>query len=51
MPYSLRIVGGYFMHVGYVPSYAASHGCIRVPEDMAKKFWENAFVGMPVAII
>lgn len=51
MPYSLRIVGGYFMHVGYVPGYAASHGCIRVPEDMAKKFWANAFVGMPVTII
>lgn len=51
MPYSLRIVGGYFMHVGYVPGYAASHGCIRVPEDMAKKFWENAYVGIPVTII
>jgi hypothetical protein len=51
MPYALRIVGGYFMHVGYVPGYAASHGCIRVPEDMAKKFWENASVGFPVTII
>lgn len=51
MPYALRIVGGYFMHVGYVPGYAASHGCIRVPEDMAKVFWENAQVGTPVKII
>lgn len=51
MPYSLRIHGGYFMHVGYVPGYAASHGCIRVPEDMAKKFWDNAYVGLPVTII
>ncbi len=50
MPYALRIVGGYFMHVGYVPGYAASHGCVRVPADMAKKFWENAYVGIPVTI-
>lgn len=51
MPYALRIHGGYFMHVGYVPGYAASHGCIRVPEDMAKKFWENASQGTPVKVI
>ena len=51
MPYSLRIHGGYFMHVGYVPGYPASHGCVRVPEDMAKKFWNNAYVGLPVTII
>lgn len=51
MPYALRIVGGYFMHVGYVPGYAASHGCIRVPADMAEKFWTNASVGTPVQII
>lgn len=51
MPYALRIVGGYFMHVGYVPGYAASHGCIRVPEDMAKIFYDNAYKGMPVQII
>lgn len=50
MPYALRIKDGYFMHVGYVPGYAASHGCVRVPEDMAKKFWEGAHVGMPVVI-
>lgn len=51
MPYALRIVGGYFMHVGYVPGYAASHGCIRVPEDMAEKFWTHASKGTPVKII
>jgi lipoprotein-anchoring transpeptidase ErfK/SrfK len=42
--------GGYAMHQGYVPPYAASHGCIRVPQGMADVFFDNAPVGTPVAV-
>ena len=46
----LRINGGVGMHTGYLPGYAASHGCIRMPDFMAQKFFENAEVGTPVII-
>ena len=48
MPYFMRIHGGVGMHVGFLPGYAASHGCIRMPEKMAMKFWQNAPLGTPV---
>jgi len=38
------------MHTGYLPGYAASHGCVRMPDRMAKKFFENAQVGTPVIV-
>ena len=51
MPYFLRFRGGYGMHAGYVPRYRASHGCIRMPEKMAKRFFEAAQVGTRVEVI
>jgi hypothetical protein len=50
MPYAMFFRGGYAMHQGYVPPYAASHGCIRVPRGMARRFFENAPVGTPVIV-
>jgi hypothetical protein len=50
MPYAMFFRSGYAMHQGYVPPYAASHGCIRVPKDMAETFFENAPVGTPVVV-
>ncbi|MBV8213894.1 MAG: L,D-transpeptidase family protein [Verrucomicrobia bacterium] len=50
MPYFLRIHGGIGMHAGYLPGYPASHGCIRLPEAMAVKFFDDAPVGTPVEI-
>lgn len=50
MPYAMFFRGGYAMHEGYVPPYAASHGCIRLPRDMARPFFENAPVGTPVIV-
>jgi hypothetical protein len=50
MPYFLRIHGAIGMHAGYLPGYPASHGCIRLPEKMAVKFFQNAAVGTPVEI-
>lgn len=50
MPYAMFFRGGYAMHQGYVPPYAASHGCIRVPKEMAETFFNNAPVGTPVIV-
>ena len=50
MPYFLRIVGGVGLHAGYLPGYPASHGCIRMPESKARRFFEAARVGTPVTI-
>jgi lipoprotein-anchoring transpeptidase ErfK/SrfK len=50
MPYAMFFRGGYAMHQGYVPPYAASHGCIRLPAGMAQPFFDNAPVGTPVIV-
>lgn len=50
MPYFMRIHGGIGMHAGYLPGYPASHGCIRLPKEMAVHFFENAAVGAPVTV-
>ena len=50
MPYAMFFRSGYAMHQGYVPPYAASHGCIRVPQGMAETFFDNAPVGTPVIV-
>lgn len=54
MPYSIQIIGGYFMH-GYtsVPKYPASHGCIRLPmwgANPAKWLWSWTDLGTPITI-
>ena len=51
MPWFLRVNGAVGMHAGYLPGYAASHGCIRLPHAAAEKFFENAPVGTPVSIV
>ena len=44
--------GGYFgMHGGYLPGYPASHGCVRMPSDLAPKFFSRVQVGTPVEIV
>ena len=50
MPYFMRLRGGYGMHAGYVPPYRASHGCIRLPERMARRFFNAAREGTPVIV-
>jgi lipoprotein-anchoring transpeptidase ErfK/SrfK len=51
MPYFMRITGGIGMHEGFLPGYAASHGCIRMPGFMAEKFFENVSMGTPVTVV
>jgi lipoprotein-anchoring transpeptidase ErfK/SrfK len=50
MPYTMFFRGGYAMHQGYVPPYAASHGCIRLPKEMAPHFFNAAPEGTPVIV-
>jgi lipoprotein-anchoring transpeptidase ErfK/SrfK len=50
MPYAMFFRGGYAMHQGYVPPYAASHGCIRLPKEMAPYFFEAASLGTSVTV-
>ncbi len=50
MPYCMHFNGGYAMHQGYVPPYAASHGCIRLPKGMAERFFDAAHEGTPVTV-
>jgi lipoprotein-anchoring transpeptidase ErfK/SrfK len=50
MPNFMRFNGGIGMHTGYLPGYAASHGCIRMPDHMAEHFFNNVEVGTPVVV-
>ena len=50
MPYFLRFTGGYGMHAGYLPGYAASHGCVRMPMEMAEHFFDAAEEGTKVTV-
>jgi len=50
MPNFMRITNGVGMHTGYLPGYAASHGCIRMPHQMSEVFFDNVVVGTPVII-
>ncbi|MBC7981076.1 MAG: L,D-transpeptidase family protein [Armatimonadetes bacterium] len=50
MPNFMRFNGGIGMHTGYLPGYAASHGCVRMPHHMSTKFFENVKVGTPVIV-
>lgn len=50
MPYFLRIAGPIGLHAGQVPGYPASHGCIRLPRENARIFFETAREGTPVRV-
>ena len=51
MSYFLRFTRGYGMHAGFVPRYRASHGCIRMPAEMAKHFFDAAEEDTPVIVV
>jgi lipoprotein-anchoring transpeptidase ErfK/SrfK len=51
MKWFMRLTGeGVGMHVGILPGYPASHGCIRMPPDGAKLFYDNVKMGTPVDV-
>lgn len=41
---------GVGMHTGILPGYPASHGCIRLPDEIARLFFENAPSGTVVTV-
>jgi lipoprotein-anchoring transpeptidase ErfK/SrfK len=41
---------GVGMHVGILPGYPASHGCIRMPSDGAKLFYDHIKIGTLVEV-
>ena len=50
MHYFMRFHGADGMHAGYLPGYPASHGCVRMPEQMAIAFFNAVEVGTPVRV-
>ncbi|MGO9017522.1 MAG: L,D-transpeptidase [Syntrophobacteraceae bacterium] len=48
---SLNLFGDYFIHGGILPSYAASHGCIRMIYENAVFVYNWAKIGTPGEII
>jgi lipoprotein-anchoring transpeptidase ErfK/SrfK len=51
MRWFMRLTGdGVGMHIGILPGYPASHGCIRMPSDGAKLFYDHVKVGTPVDV-
>ena len=50
MRYFMRFSGANGMHAGYLPGYPASHGCVRLPEEIAIAFFNAIEVGTPVTV-
>ncbi len=51
MRWFMRITGATGMHAGYLPGFPASHGCIRLPAEMAEIFFRETPMGTPVQIL
>jgi hypothetical protein len=50
MPYFMEFAKNFGMHAGYLPGFPASHGCVRMPKDLAADFFARVQVGTPVKI-
>ena len=51
MKWFMRLTAeGVGMHIGILPGYPASHGCIRMPPDGAKLFYDYVKVGTPADV-
>jgi lipoprotein-anchoring transpeptidase ErfK/SrfK len=51
MPYFMEFRKYVGMHAGYLPGYPASHGCVRMPRDLAAEFFFRVQIGTPVKVI
>jgi len=52
MTYFLRLTDdGVGLHVGILPGYPASHGCVRLPAEIAPIFYAKARIGTPAEIV
>jgi lipoprotein-anchoring transpeptidase ErfK/SrfK len=51
MKWFMRLTSeGVGMHVGILPGYPASHGCVRMPEPAAALFYAHVKVGTPAVV-
>lgn len=51
MPFMQRLTwGGIALHAGRLPGYPASHGCIRLPLEFARRLFEVSALGMTVIV-
>ena len=50
MPYYMEFSPAIGMHAGYLPGYPASHGCVRMPRDLAARFFERVHIRTPVMV-
>jgi lipoprotein-anchoring transpeptidase ErfK/SrfK len=51
MPYYMQFGKYLGMHGGYLPGYPASHGCVRMPSDLAAEFFARVHIGTPVEVV
>jgi lipoprotein-anchoring transpeptidase ErfK/SrfK len=51
MPFYMQFGQSLGMHAGYLPGYPASHGCVRMPRDLAQRFFERVTVRTPVTVV
>ena len=51
MPYSLQFKGPYFIHEGWLPGYADSHGCVRLQYEDARLLYNRMKIGDPVRVV
>jgi lipoprotein-anchoring transpeptidase ErfK/SrfK len=50
MPYYMEFSAAIGMHAGYLPGYPASHGCVRMPRDLAARFFARVNIRTPVTV-
>jgi lipoprotein-anchoring transpeptidase ErfK/SrfK len=51
MPYFMEFSPAVGLHAGYLPGYPASHGCVRMPRDLAALCFERVQIGTPVTVV
>lgn len=51
MKWFMRFNGAIGMHVGLLPGYPASHGCVRLPAEIAPIIFSKVKVGTPVEVV
>lgn len=50
MPYWCEFTSAYGFHTGWMKPYPCTHGCIRMHENVAPKFFQLVRIGTPVNI-
>jgi lipoprotein-anchoring transpeptidase ErfK/SrfK len=51
MPFYIQFDQALGLHAGYLPGYPASHGCVRMPRDLAERFFERVAIRTPVTVV